>query len=218
MAFSPHVKIQIGGSVYDATSGGQAVEEWSINLSAIRVGSAQDLDAYLDDVHVAASGLIARPTTKISNTVALEFVKVNEVDALGHQLPGPTRMWSDTSTFAARGGGGSTLHPLTTACKVTLDDGSRNRRAKGGFYLPRMAASVTAGGRWNATELQGILDSTSTFVNALGATAGYTVAIASKVDASLTPITRIRVGDVPDNISRRRDDLRESYLTGSIVP
>lgn len=219
MAYSPHVRIQWGGPILDSVSGtGNEVEEWTCTLSAIRAGGGMAMDSLLSDCVTAISAFHSRAGTGIHPTAALAFVKVNEVGADGHQLTDPTQV----TLFGTPVRGGvvdSTINPvISTALKVTLDDGTRNRRRKGGFYLPRPGFTVGRDGRYSATDMAGVVTSAKTLLDHISADTGITVAIASKVDASLTPVTRIRVGNVPDNLRRRRRDLIESYSFGTIVP
>lgn len=219
MAYSPHVKIQWGGIIVDSAAGAtfNEVEEWSCTMSAIRAGGGLSMDSLLAAASLRINTFHGSSDAQISPTCCLTFVKVNEVDAAGHYLPGATRQ--SLFTPPARGGGNTTtFHPLTTSAKVSLDDGTRNRRAKGGFFVPRVSMTIGLGGRYTDTAVTNLTNAAALLVNGLSSEAGVTIAVASKVDASLTPVTRLRVGNVPDNISRRRRDLVESYTTAVITP
>lgn len=217
MAYSPHVKVQFSGTINDSMTAGQPVEIWSCMFSLIRAGGGLAMTSLLNAVDTRISTWFAASDTGISPSVLLTSVKVNEIGADGKQLTDPTL--EVVHTTPVRGGGStSNVLPLGTAIKVTLDDGTRNRRAKGGFYVPRPGIAVLPGGRFNAGQMATLAASTQTMLNGINTESGITVAIASKVDASLTPCERLRVGDVPDNISRRRNALTESYSVATLTP
>lgn len=217
MAYSPHIKIVAGGAVYNDTSAGTEIEEWSCSLSAIRAGGGEGLPAGLGTCTTQWQNLFSDTAVKIHPTVGLGYVKVNEINSLGHQITDPTN--ANYFTTPPRGAGGaSPKTPLQIALRVSLDDGTRNRRARGGFYLPRMSNEVNYAGVYSDADMLAVASRVKTMLDAINNLTGWTVAVASKVDASLTPVLRVRVGNVPDVIRRRRNDLLESRQTVMLAP
>lgn len=218
MAFAPHVRVQFGGDVHDNYAGGNVIEEWTNTFSLDRDNAtAPSMPSLTTTVAGLVRTFFMAGGTGIWPGVKLKYVKVNQIDATGHQIDDPTHqvVYDDSSG----GGGDSSIHlPLTTSLRVTLDDATRNRRAKGGFYLPRLGIPVGVDGRFSASTCAGIVTTTKTMMDAINALTGISLVIASKAGGTLIPVTRVRVGDVPDNISRRRDDLREVYSTATLAP
>jgi hypothetical protein len=60
-----------------------------------------------------------------------------------------------------------------------------------------------------------MLEAAVAMLNGLNALTGFgaQVGIWSRRDHQVHPVARVRVGDVPDNISRRRNHLRETYVS-----
>lgn len=211
MAYEPHYRIQWGGGIYNATTGGARVEIWSNTLSLAATGG-YDPASGISAIASALSGFHSRATSLIDARCALEYVKVNQIGADGKYV----NPISNTEVVNVRGGGGNS-NPISCALKVTLDDGSRNPRHRGGFYLPCSAAPIGTDWQIATTYQTQLLSSVTTLMSDLNGP-NVKVCIASSVDGSLAVVTRARVGRQPDNMNSRRNAMPESYLVGTINP
>lgn len=213
------VLVNFGGGIYSGTtvgSPGAQMDEWSCSLAYINTPALPLTQARADFCASRARAWIAAATSYISNTVALEYVKVNEfnVAAPYHQITDPTML--GTPLGPVRGAATGVVHPTTTSYKVSLDDGTRNRRAKGGFYAPRTCVGVQNDGRIGGGDIGVMLIEAKTFVKGIATDTGWTLGVWSRRGGSVTAVSRIRIGDVPDNVSRRKDDLHEAYQVAAI--
>lgn len=203
-----------GGTIWDNTEGGSAVEEWSNTVSFD--GTLPDLAASLADVKTAIQTWFTAATTRIHGTVSLDWVKLNQYDYVtGHQITDPTIMATNTPG-SVRGGYSGVTMPFGTSYRISLDNGTRNRRSRGGFYVPRTSALVENNGRFGTAQINSMVSSADTMLEALQTELGMTLVVWSRAEGLGFPVTRLRVGNVPDNISRRRNDLREIYTSADI--
>lgn len=208
-------KIVWGGELVDASSSPNDIEIWACSLSML---NGTDASTALPYVASAVQAFHQRATSHISNLCLLSYVKVYDIDVTtGHSIsdPTPAQYYSGTGRFP--GGGSSGSMPTFVSTRVSLDDGTRARRHRGGFYIPRPSMLANNQGRWGSTDVADILGSAHTFITAVNAAAGTNVVgIYSKLDESVHPVTRIRVGDVPDVIRRRKNAEREAYQTVAV--
>lgn len=205
MAYAPHVKVQWGGSIYDATVGGSPIEVWSCTLSLEEAtgGEVSGKEAAVADRIAAYHGSI---DTGVNARCALEYVKVNRVGPNGRYVSEFT-----TSLMRDVRGGLGSLLPIQTALRVTLDNASRNPRARGGWYVPCYSRGPATDYRIPIGNAAESLASAATLVNGLNALAGLRVCVASGIAASNTAVTRIRVGRRTDVMRSRANNLREEY-------
>jgi len=209
--------LQFGGAINSDLLIPTPVEEWSASLSAFTSAG------YVPATHLAAVTTLVRqwftrPTTGIHGSVSLDWVKWNAFDvATSKQITDPT---NEVTVFPAERGqaSGGAFLPISTAYRVSMDDGTRSKRSRGGFFVPRPGISVKTDGRFPSAAMQDAVASAKLLVsslNGLGAS-DVTVVIWSRKYDAMTGVSRIRVGDVPDNISRRRNALAEAYSVVSI--
>jgi len=150
------------------------------------------------------------PHTGIDETESLDYVKASPIDlTTGHETADPVPQW--TPLTATRGGSTETLLPFSSSVRVSIDDATRSRRAKGGFYIPRLSIAIQQTGRISTAAADLIVGSAGALLLGINTLAETQVGVYSRVGHSFTPSTRIRVGDVPDDISRRRNAMRETY-------
>lgn len=201
--------IRTGGS-----TGSPQIEIWSCSMHSVQLDSAEPVS--INAVFAAAwQTFFTSAGTKISNTCQTTEIKSNVIDPMtGLQITDPTEV-IDVSYF---GGGTAYFPPTFQSCRVSLDNETRNRRARGGFYLPRVTAEVTGAGRYESedmavivTRAQALLDSFHTDATATG------IGVYSRVDQAFYGSSRVRVGNVPDVVRRRKNDLDEIYSEGALV-
>lgn len=211
------VRLVWGGHIKNSdTSGGTDLDEWSCSLSLI---TAQDPDLLtIQSVAKTALQTFHGATgTRIGARAKLEWLKVNEFNPASpfQQITDPTV--SDTYSTPTPGAVTGSIFPTFTALKVSLDNGSRDRRTKGGFYLPLYAASPTVNGTYSTQHQTDVLSGFVTLHAALLTGTGVLdVGVWSKANGSVTAVTRVRVGNVPDFISRRKNALVETYVSQTI--
>lgn len=199
-----------GGSINASNTVSSPVEIWSNSLS-LSAPDAVDLDGLLALVRTPLVDWFEGNDTAIDATVSLDWMKVNEFNVVtGRQITDPTVEY----LFPTPPRGYDALDynaPMGTSYRVSLDNNTRNRRTKGGFFVPRTSLQVQHNGRFRTASVTAVAGAARDFMEALNLITGIQVGIWSRRDSSVTAVTRVRVGDVPDNISRRRDALDEAY-------
>lgn len=209
------IRLVWGGRIYTAYTAGVPEEIWSNSIS-VR-GPDSPGDATLDALETCAADYFSVVRNRISKRVWLEWIKANEYNpTTGIQITDPTH--EKTTGDAVQHGNAviTNPRPVTVAQRISLDNGTRVRKAKGGFYVPCCDDTILESGRWDGTATASAVAEAVDFLTAINGVAGCTAVVWSRVDHQLRTITRVRVGDVPDNISRRKDALLENYTQGSV--
>ncbi len=204
------IRLVWGGNFYTIGSGGTAVEEWSCSLSLIGpvspdpAGQLVPIVALVKDYHTA-------PATHIDSTCALEWIKLNEFDPVtGAQMTDPTIEETYLSTSFRGADSPGSKHPISAAYRVSIGALTRDRTQHGGWFVPRPGINILGNGRYALGDVQAMTSSAEVFVEGINA-GPYTVGVWSRKNGSVTTVSRLKVGDVPDNISRRRNALQETY-------
>lgn len=206
--------LAFGGTIYDNQNvgSGTAVDIWSNTIALDSISNADPTQAECDAMAAIVKTWFASAGAAIAATASLEFVKLNRVDMVtGLQL---TPQTMETVVNPQIRGASDNANPVTTCYRISLDDQTRNKRHRGGFYPPRAGLAVGAGGRWTPTQTTARVTAAVTMMTAINADANSNVVIWSRVNGSLTPATRIRVSDVPDNMSSRKNALLPTRVTG----
>src|SRR4051794_17864604 len=123
-----------GGTINSVYTTDSPIDEWVCSLSVLgpawNTTTAQSIAT-----EVGNYAVIVR--ARISKRIRFDYCKVNEYDvATGLQITDPT--WTDP-TWGAPFFGTATItnpRPVTVSSRISLDNATRNRKAKGGFYLP----------------------------------------------------------------------------------
>jgi hypothetical protein len=209
MPYSPHVKVVWGGTTVDE-------EVWACSLSV-----ATTPVATITEVPVALRTAITTfhtsTATFITPACTLDYIKANSVNALGKYVLPVTNEWRPAAPIAG-GAVSSCRMPLSVGFKMSLDDGSRDRRAKGGFYTPWASVQLDASGTLDLTQQDNLNLQVKTLVDDINAIPDWTVVVASGVSGGLAAVTRVRVGQVPDVQRRRRNKQPENYFTRVVTP
>lgn len=209
--------LNFGGTIYDNQNegSGTAVDVWANSLAIAAVNPRDPTQAECDAYAVDVKNWFTRLGSRIAATCALEFVKCNTVDAVtGHQATDPT---IETLLIAGNRGAGDNANPVTTTYRISLDDSTRSKTHRGGFYPPRIGNAVGAGGRWTAAQTEEHAESARILINAINAHDLGNVAIWSRKDNVLHEVNRLRVSDVPDNISTRKNAMLPTRVTKAIA-
>lgn len=211
-------RLTFGGNIHAGSSpASPVVEIWESSIS-IAVDDAAVFDqGGCDALYADLADWFTSADAHIASNVYLDYAKWNEFSlATGRQITDPTIV---TNSAGANAGASDSDQPLTTSYRISLDDGTRNPRHRGGFYVPRTAASVNDTGRWSGASVAAMVSAAASLFAALSADlAGISGAIGvySRRDHAVHVSTRFRIGDVPDNISRRKNNLREAYSGGAL--
>lgn len=211
--------LQWGGAINSHNSSPSPVEIWTNSLHLTSTEAAPDA-AYLDGLLTYFRGFLDSwfedPHTYIDATVSLDWVKLNQFNVVtGKQITDPTVEYLyDTPLRGYVVGDYSP--PTSQSYRVSLDNGTRNRRAHGGFFVPRAAASIAHGGRWISGMPALAAAAAQSFIVGMNTSATCKVGVYSRREEGIFTSTRVRVGDVPDNISNRRNALREAYAVASL--
>ena len=165
--------------------------------SAIAVGTAWS---------TALSDLFDDPTVGIAQlfTAQIEIVgfHVAELDALtGKQID------ASAGTLALPGSASGETLPNEVACAVTTRGAAPVKKQRGRFFLPPLAVSKMASGRFAATAVTRIANAAALMINDMQGS-GFAPEIYHP-DHTGTPIVEVDVGDVPDAQRRRRDKQME---------
>lgn len=210
------VRVVWGGNFYGADAGGTAIDEWSCSLSLV-TATDPDMDFLSGAVPPIMKSYHTNSGMTIGARAAIEYVKVNEWEPGPpfHQITDPTKEVLYTSSN--RGSVLSNTTPPFVALKVSLDNGTRNRRTKGGFYVPMFSAALSQNGQYSSTITNSVRDTTIAMLGDLLVLAEVvSIGVWSRADGGTTAVTRVRVGSVPDVIRRRKNAIPEVYSTGSI--
>lgn len=183
--------------------------------------------------HVGANGL--------SNQATLAWVKFNLINAEGHygsQVSNTADVLPvQTPSGQITGGAAGSWLPPQLALAVTLKSDLRSGRgAFGRVFLPPQSYNMQSGSPYiEAASCSTIATAFQTFVQSLNNWSGLDpgfpeVAILSReripdpedptplphADPETTVVTSVRVGNVYDTIRRRRNQLRETYVSRDI--
>lgn len=207
-------KLVISGTI----AGG--LENWSCSIDYVLDGGGSvtgqtDLQTWAD---LAAATLDAGETDYAQITGIMGAnVNATEVSIYGYEAAG-SAVAVGTAACAWNGLGTLDL-PFSTALCVSKRTGRAGRSGRGRMYWPVLAAAVGSNGKFTLPVT--IADEFAELVVDLGNVDGVSTAIAVVTSQTLnlvTPVTEIRVGDVPDSQRNRRDRLVETYLSATIIP
>jgi hypothetical protein len=206
-----------GGTIRTAAAGGDAIEIWSCSLSLLQADPV-DPAAVASVTGAAVQQWFVSPGANIHPSVRLEWIKNNEFNEVtGIQVTDPTIEYAYPVDY--RGGGSSTVtHPIPTSYRISIDSSLRNASTRGGFFVPRAAAPIGSNGRFSTESMTAMTDAAELLLQSINAGVGMEIGVWSRKDGIVYTANRVRVGDVPDNISSRRNDLPENYLARDLSP
>jgi len=106
--------------------------------------------------------------------------------------------------------------PFQCAPVVSLRTDLATRSGRGRFYLPALAEGNTSAGRLTTTAQNAIVTAAQQFFASLD-TGGLAVVLLNRTTLAQTAVTRFDVGDVIDTQRRRRSQLVEQRISGSVL-
>lgn len=229
MTYKRHWLLSFGGTC----AGGQDIWSNNIRMSNDETGQpdgipSSTLESLLDDFVGDIRAFLTNTNAYISNQVTCSWVKFNEIGPDGHYVDPTTThlrvLNAGSGALAPIFGTASAAVPSYQSVAVTLLTArQRGPGSKGRIFLPQCAAPMVHPGRISSTTAQNIATASATFLTALGDEAGIDVtglrpAVVSNVGSPgpSEPITTVKVGDVPDVIRRRKNNLIEAYVQAAV--
>lgn len=217
MAFAPHTLIALGGHLA-GTDQNSEIWQCGVRMSlwggepGAPIGPMTDPQAWLDAIHTGVSTWWS--AAGMTNTATLAWLKVNNINAAGKYSDATTTHVYD---YNPEIGGGTSSH-TPNFCTLVVSFQTAKKRGpgshgrvylptaipdEGGLSLVSQSAAGTAAshGRDLLTALSGTHGAQTCFP-----------VVASRVNATLTPITGVRVGTVIDVQRRRKNALIEQYV------
>lgn len=210
------IRIQWAGEILAGTvTTAPVLDIFSNTVHVLDSAETLDLASYTGVVSSALQAFWTAAASKMSNSVFVRTLKVNFIDPqTGLQITDPTNQVDYPNLKGAAAG--SFYLPITTAMRVSMDNGTRNRKARGGVYLPLPTLNLLENRRWASEDLGPLLTNFKTFMTALEGVGGTNLIVYSRTLAGGFPVSRLRIGDVPDNIRTRKNALAEVYTTQTI--
>jgi hypothetical protein len=159
-------------------------------------------------------------TSSFSSTTTLEFLKLSPIGPDGLVIGGRTCLsMANTSLTGAQTGD---RLPPQLSLGVSWQTPVIGRRGRGRIFLPSNAASqLTSAGRMSSTPQGAAKDAAVTMLEGLayqavgGSGPNVQPIVTGDPWTNYGVITGVRVGDVLDTQRRRRDQLAETYVSGS---
>lgn len=197
-------------------------EVWSVNFVLDPEGEVGfDFDQANFDAFTANVGAIVIPTElkkAMSSAASLRSVRAELRDTDSDGFIGASEF-----TLATPQVGSSTAAcPLQTSVVASLRSGSALASGRGRLYWPGLGLAISGGTmRLTATNTAALASDFSSYLTNIRNQAkssltpvslvNFGLSIYSPTRRILTPVTSIRVGDVPDVQRRRRDAMAEQY-------
>jgi hypothetical protein len=220
MAYQPHTLITFGGTLLASQAGG-INEIWQVTLRAVQ---ADRLDHTLNDPAAYMNGIAAPlltwwklPASLMSSGATLDWLKVNNIGVDGKYEDQSNTNQHDypASQF---GGAAPTLPDILTVCWSWRSAKKRGPGSHGRIYLPNATAVPQLSMALTTAQQNQHLASATALIHLLSIGDGDVneaqIVIASKVNATNTPITTISIGSIIDVQRRRKDAEVEVYVSG----
>lgn len=212
MAFAPHARVSFGGNLNIFGTAG--VDIWNCNINVVMSDFTEaGCDAYLAAIQANLKTWFTGVNNEMSNLSDLRYVKCNRIGADGKYMnPSLTHRFDYTSI--GTGPKAPSMPGYLTLAYSWSTAQMRGAGSKGRIYPPN-APTAAAGGQpiALASSIANAVNSAKSLLTLIGS-AGVTATtpvIASGVNAALTPITGVRVGNEIDVQRRRRNALPEVY-------
>lgn len=229
MVYQRHWLLSWGGSL----AGGKEV--WANNVrfqnrvsGSVDVISDSRMESMLDDFVTDIRAFHTSADVFISRNAKVEWVKFNEIGPDGRykdqtktharfltSAPGALQIMAGASTAGAP--------TYQSVCITTTTDVQRGPGSKGRLFLPQCAVPLQETGDILPGNATLIANRAAAFFTALGDESGIDVeAIAPAVVSNvgnpgpMNRITGVKVGNIPDVISRRKNALLETYVKATV--
>lgn len=219
MVYSTHALVQFGGSISFTDFPNTPAEIWSCGIRFAADGGdplALDMEAFLTAVQNPLATWYHDATNGMSNNTTLDFIKANLIGPDGKYVDKTNTHQFDWSPVIA-GGVTPTVLPIASLVFSWRTAKKRGPGAHGRIYPPNFTYGSGASVEVDTVDQGSAANAGQRLLRLLTAAwipAGLAHAVvASKVDASLTPVTLVSVGNVWDTQRRRKNALAETYVT-----
>lgn len=224
MVYAPHTLVAFGGRLNASLAGG-VDEIWECTVRGVQLDDhtrpVTNPQAYVDGVAGPLAAWYASVTSLMNGFSSLDFVKANSI--------GPDGKYSDPSTVHRHdytpgiGGGLTPVFPdIISCCWSWRSAKTRGPGSHGRIYPPNNTIGVSNNMALDSAARDRHLTAAQNLMHVLsvgdGDLAEMTPVIASKVNATNTPITEIWIGSILDVQRRRKSAETEIYTKGVIFP
>lgn len=213
MAYAPHTLVAFGGALNEIASGD---EIWECTIRGYSPGGSKlplsDPAGYMGQIHTALATWFGASTSGMYQGSTLKWLKVNNIGADGKYSDSTTNVYDYPSPTA----GYVATQKAPAFCSVAMawtTSRTRPPGAWGRIYPPNPSYAVVGSAIASADQalvvtaaknLLGVLRNCS-------GSLGFIPVIASKVNATNTEITGVRVSDVYDVQRRRKNAALITY-------
>lgn len=215
MAKPAHTRVTFIGRLRDTANGG-TIETWQTSVagpdSALTDQTAlNQLAGDCRNVFVSAFEPILSPDCELTK---VEVARIGAdgkiarradgsflqgIEETDHLFTGPTNYYA----------------PPQTACVVSLRSARAGATGRGRMFLPYPAVCyVGTDRRWSAADTTLIADAAKAFIDAMQLALGNVLVVSNKGYTS--PVTSVRVGNVPDTMRSRRASMAEGGIIRSV--
>lgn len=204
-----HRLLTISGALF----GG--VERWSIGLRFANANNAtQPTQAEVDATEAPIRTWFTSTSTFIASNHSVDEIKLASINVDGLYFPGQDSVVRTPTTAINGGGTGGSTWPQNSFVVSLTTALPRGRGHIGRIYLPPLRATlIPVAGLMDPTNVDSILGTTRTMLNALNLLSGTgTLGVFSKVGTGhFQAVTGLRGGLVMDTQRRRRRSIAEAY-------
>lgn len=216
MAKPAHHRLTWSGFIGPESS---PLEYWSFGLSTADNPEVNDFNEA--QMNGLAGGLWTCYETELNSLMATDC-HLTETRWAAVGADGLTRKRVDGSfvqgivTDDLPGSGDPTQMPLEVALCVSLQTPRAGASGKGRFFLPWPSKNVNVvDKRLTVADAEDVRDNVADFLNAVNLIGDQPIAVVSTKGYS-SPVTRVRVGRVPDVLRSRRRDQAEGYVVDDL--
>jgi len=223
VAYAPHTLVTFGGVL---NTGAATPEIWQSGVRVTDVvggGPLADHDAYLAGIKdPLGTWFEVTGSAGFPATATLNWIKANPINAAGKYADDTTHLY-DYPTPVAGGGVAPFFSPVPDILCLAISWTTAKARGKshaGRIYLPNYSMPVVTPGSMRAQGgLNALWRDRGLALLALLANSNvHAVPIIASSAGPTAQITGVRVGDVIDVQRRRKDALKESYVSGIFAP
>jgi len=217
MVYAPHVRFQMGGEL-DPLGTGAWNEVWQCTINGNGVGDPPE-DAWLASRGPAVKTWFTDTLQQMSFRSRISWCKLNVIGADG-KYTDPAHPHTIAFTPGVGYNSTSSVRPSFVAlCLSWTTANLRGPEHTGRIYVPTGVASNSFGTDNISTADQSAMVTSGlallTILNTTVSGWQFNPVIASKVDASNTTITGVRVGNIYDIQRRRKNKQAETYLAAA---
>lgn len=197
---------------FDASPTADTADLTAFTVQYGSVGSGDWSKANQDSIATAMRKLVDGVKAYQDGAFSWQEIRVSAYDANHDVINGASIYTLKTPVV---GTAGSLMDPASSAC-VSLRSGGRGPRARGRFYVPCVPSVAVTAGLLSTSTRSTIGTIAGDVIGDLQALSNVEPAIVSRTGMVYSTITRVQVGDVLDNVSRRRRRRRELYTAYAI--